>query len=110
MKSICLAALMVSLGVLGAVAKTTNTTASPAAPANTTDMPPSDVAAAHKALLFRPPGVTGGVLPIRVGGGSRGAVGDDISVEVLVPDQIALTTQAQPSLYWYQSKAAKTRC
>jgi len=31
-------------------------------------------------------------------------------VEVLVPDQIALTTQAQPSLYWYQSKNANTQC
>jgi hypothetical protein len=28
---------------------------------------------------------------------------------VLVPDQLALTTQAQPSLYWYQSKQAKTK-
>src|ERR1700677_3703828 len=33
-----------------------------------------------------------------------------MSVEVLVPDQVALTTQEQPSLYWYQNKAAKTTC
>jgi hypothetical protein len=62
-------------------------------------------------MIFHPPGgVSGGILPIRVGGGSRGGAADDLSVETLVPDQIALTTQGQPSLYWYQSKAAKTQC
>ena len=64
-----------------------------------------------KPAIFHPPdGVPGGVLPIRVAGGARGGAADDFSLMVLVPDQIALTTQAQPSLYWYQSKAAKTVC
>ena len=71
----------------------------------------SSTSAAPKPMIFHPPGgVSGGILPIRVGGGSRGGAADDLSVEVLVPDSVALTTQAQPSLYWYQSKAAKTQC
>ena len=62
-------------------------------------------------MIFHPPGgVSGGLLPIRVGGGSRGGADDGLSVQVLVPEQVALTTQAQPSLYWYQNKAAKTQC
>jgi Domain of Unknown Function (DUF928) len=66
--------------------------------------------AASALPVYHPPEISGGILPIRVGGGSRGAGSDDMTVEVLVPDQIALTTRVQPSLYWYQSKAAKTRC
>jgi len=62
-------------------------------------------------MIFHPPGgVSGGILPIRVGGGSRGGSNDGLSVQVLVPDQVALTTQSQPSLYWYQNKSAKTQC
>ena len=62
-------------------------------------------------MIFHPPGgVSGGILPIRVGGGSRGGPNDGLSVQVLVPEQMALTTEAQPSLYWFQNKAAKTRC
>jgi hypothetical protein len=52
----------------------------------------------------------GSVAPIQVGGGSRGGPDIGLTLEVLVPNQIALTTQAQPSLYWYQSAAAKTQC
>jgi hypothetical protein len=76
------------------------------APANSA-IPP---VASSMLPVYHPPDIGGGVLPIRVGGGSRGAEGGNISLEVLVPDQIALTTKVQPSLYWYQSKAAKTRC
>jgi hypothetical protein len=60
--------------------------------------------------VFHPPDLLGGILPVRVGGGSRGGDNEGVTVEVLVPDQIALTTEAQPSLYWYQSKAARTHC
>jgi Domain of Unknown Function (DUF928) len=75
------------------------------APATT---PP--VVAVAPMLLYHPPDVSGGVLPIRVGGGSRGGQNEGVVLEVLVPDQVALTTHAQPTLYWYQSKAAKTLC
>jgi hypothetical protein len=73
--------------------------------------PVPSVAVAPSSLpVFHPPSLTGGILPVRVGGGSRGGETDGVLVEVLVPDQIALTTKAQPSLYWYQSKAARTHC
>ena len=43
----------------------------------------------------------------RVGGGIRGTEGSDIVFSVLAPEQIGLTTQAQPTLYWYQSVPAE---
>jgi len=89
--------------------QTTNALANPQPP--TSGQPGTPVSAPPKLLIFHAPaGDSGGILPIRVGGGSRGGVADDLSVEVLVPDQVAFTTQAQPSLYWYQSKEAKTQC
>ncbi|HEV3271665.1 MAG TPA: DUF928 domain-containing protein [Candidatus Methylacidiphilales bacterium] len=84
----------------------TNAPPSPAPPASGAPVP-----APPRLLIFHAPaGDSGGILPIRVGGGSRGGAADDLSIEVLVPDHVALTTQAQPSLYWYQSKEAKTQC
>jgi hypothetical protein len=92
--------------VLSATATSAQTNPAATAPAPATMTPP-----AHKLLIFHAPSdVSEGVLPIRVGGGSRGGAATDLSVEVLVPDQVALTTQAQPSLYWYQSKSANTHC
>ncbi|HET6514866.1 MAG TPA: DUF928 domain-containing protein [Thermodesulfovibrionales bacterium] len=39
----------------------------------------------------------------RVGGGTRG-IGDQlVTLSVLVPDHVALTSQEQPTLYWYLS-------
>jgi hypothetical protein len=86
-------------------------TNSPAVTPPPESAPVTTAPAAPRPLIFHPPGgVSVGVLPIRVGGGSRGGTDDGLSVEVLVPDQVALTVQAQPSLYWYQSKEAKTLC
>src|SRR5471030_256307 len=102
--------LIFALFLTPAMAQTT------AAPAIATPPPSTAVGAAAPAaphpMIFHPPGgVSGGILPIRVGGGSRGIKGgDNFTLEVLVPEQMALTTQAQPSLYWYQSSAAKTQC
>lgn len=53
--------------------------------------------------VYKPPkrGAPGG----RVGGGTRGS-GDDIpALSVLAPDHVGFTTQEQPTLYWYISKA-----
>ena len=77
-----------------------------------TNAPSSEpLAVSHNQLpVFHPPGISGGALPIRVGGGSRGAGSDAVTVEALVPDAVALTTSNQPSLYWYQSMASPTRC
>jgi len=60
--------------------------------------------------VFHPPDVTGGVMPVRVGGGSRGGASDGVTLNVLVPDAVALTAQAQPTLYWYQSKPSQAHC
>ena len=80
------------------------------ASAQTTNAAAAPTVAVSPMPVYHPPDVSGGVLPIRVGGGSRGGAAGNVTVEVLVPDQIALTSQEQPSLYWYQSEAAKTRC
>ena len=45
----------------------------------------------------------------RVTGGSRGSGDASVTLDVLTPDETGLTTQEQPSLFWYQSKPAKAR-
>jgi Domain of Unknown Function (DUF928) len=59
-------------------------------------------------LLYKPPAGAGNI-PTRVSGGARGDNGLDTVLLPLVPDQLALTTQAQPSLFWFQSKPAKAK-
>ena len=51
--------------------------------------------------IYKPPRV--GAPAGRVGGGTRGT-GDLPTLSVLAPDHIGLTTQEQPSLYWYLSQ------
>jgi len=52
-------------------------------------------------LVYNPPkrGVPGG----RVGGGTRGGESGPVMLP-LAPDHVGLTTQTQPTLYWYLSK------
>jgi len=57
-----------------------------------------------RSMLFKAP-LRGAPLA-RVGGGIRGAEGEEIVFSVLNPDQTGLTTKEQPSLYWYQSRPA----
>jgi hypothetical protein len=45
-------------------------------------------------------------LGARVTGGSRGTGDSNVRLDVLSPDETGLTTQEQPSLFWYQSKPA----
>jgi hypothetical protein len=59
-------------------------------------------------LLYKPPAGAGNI-PTRVSGGARGENGIDATLFALVPDHLALTTQAQPSLFWFQSKPAKAK-
>jgi len=59
-------------------------------------------------LLYKPPAGTGNI-PTRVSGGARGENGIDSTLFALVPNHLALTTQAQPSLFWFQSKPAKAK-
>jgi hypothetical protein len=76
-------------------------TESPAAPVVTESSP------APK-LVYKPP-PNGGRMPIRTSGGARGFSGVDTVLLPLVPEHLALTTQAQPSLFWFQSKPAKAK-
>src|SRR5215831_154355 len=63
--------------------------------------------AAPPAVKFRPP--TTGTSSVRVTGGSRGTGTNEVVLDVLAPDEIGITTQEQPSLFWYQSKPANAR-
>jgi hypothetical protein len=51
---------------------------------------------------YKPPmrGAPGG----RQGGGSRGVKGPDLSIAVLAPDHVGLTSTDQPTLYWFASR------
>ncbi len=58
-------------------------------------------------VKFRPP--TTGAPSVRVTGGSRGTGDSTITLDVLAPDEIGVTTQEQPSLFWFQSKPAEAK-
>jgi hypothetical protein len=60
-----------------------------------------------KAPHYRPPMPDAPV--VRVDGHSRGPDDVILTLTVLAPEHVGLTTKEQPSLFWYQSKAAKTR-
>jgi hypothetical protein len=59
------------------------------------------------AISYRP--AKGSAPAARVTGGSRGNGDMTITLDVLAPDDTGLTTQEQPSLFWYQSKPATAR-
>jgi hypothetical protein len=75
-----------------------------------TNQPPSTApaspASAHK-IKFLPQ--TSGAASVRVTGGSRGTGPETVALDVLAPDEIGITTQEQPSLFWFQSKPANAR-
>lgn len=56
---------------------------------------------------FRPP--TTGAETVRATGGSRGTDIATITLDVLAPADIGMTTQEQPSLFWYQSQPADAK-
>lgn len=56
--------------------------------------------------IYKPP--LRGAPARRVGGATRGSGDSDLVLNVLAPDQTGLTTQAQPTLYWYASKPTNT--
>jgi hypothetical protein len=58
-------------------------------------------------VKFKPPST--GAPSVRVTGGSRGTGDAAVKLDVLAPDDVGLTTQEQPSLFWYQSKPADAR-
>lgn len=58
------------------------------------------------AAVYKPP--MRGAPSRRIGGATRGSGNPDMVLQVLAPDQTGLTTQAQPTLYWYASKPTNT--
>jgi hypothetical protein len=70
-------------------------------------LPAASPTAVSTKLFYKPPAKAGNI-PARVSGGARGE-GIDAVLIALVPNHVALTTQAQPSLFWFQSKPAKAK-
>src|SRR5690242_12007991 len=68
---------------------------------------PAAPTTASAPVRFRPP--TKDATSVRVTGGSRGSGESAVTLDVLAPDEIGLTTQEQPSLFWYQSKPANAK-
>ena len=58
-------------------------------------------------VKFRPQ--TTGAPSVRVTGGSRGSGSNMTTLDVLAPDDVGVTTQEQPSLFWFQSKPAEAK-
>ncbi len=73
----------------------------PAAP------PVASAPAPSGGLKFRPPST--GAPAVRVTGGSRGTGSEAVTLDVLAPDDVGLTTQEQPSLFWFQSRPAEAK-
>lgn len=63
--------------------------------------------AASSGFVYRPP--MRGAPVSRVGGASRGIGDADLELSVLAPDHTGLTTNSQPTLYWYLSKPVNAR-
>jgi hypothetical protein len=81
----------------------------PAAPsAKPADKPADSSATAPASTVKFRPGAKGAP-SVRVTGGSRGSGDATITLDVLAPDETGLTTQEQPSLFWYQSKPAEAK-
>jgi hypothetical protein len=95
-------ALYTALATTAAAALFTSQ-AEDAAP-KTKDQPSTNVVA--KVKFVRP---STGAPSVRLTGGSRGIGDSSITLDVLAPDDVGLTTQEQPSLFWYQSKPAKAK-
>jgi hypothetical protein len=68
---------------------------------------PADASRPASAVKFRP--ATTGAPSVRVTGGSRGSGDTAISLDVLAPDEVGVTTLEQPSLFWFQSKPADAK-
>lgn len=80
-------------------------TQTPAAPAAPPEAKATPAPAKRSLLKYTPPKSAGGGGPRVDGdGGSRTGTGKLPFICVLAPKQIALTTQAQPALFWFQTE------
>jgi len=71
------------------------------------DAGPATATSPAPAVKFRPP--TTGAPSVRVTGGSRGSGDTALTLDVLAPDDIGVTTREQPSLFWFQSQPANAK-
>ena len=101
--------LTLAVGILGFVFLTwTPLPRAAAADQAAKPMPQDSVGQSKEAItapgtpVYKPPkrGVPSG----RIGGGTRGSGDNAAIISVLAPDHVGLTTQEQPTLYWYISK------
>lgn len=83
------------------------TAASPGPTATPKAAPPPAGVAASRRPVYKPP--QRGAPEVRVNAGSRGT-GDGLpAIHVLAPNHAGLTTQSQPTLFWYLSKATRSK-
>jgi hypothetical protein len=104
--------------LLGISSAETPAPSSPSTPAPAATPEPSQTPAAtakaratpaRRTIAYNPPkGLMSGTR-VDGDGGSRGSSAKLPSLYVLTPTQTALTTRAQPSLFWYQTAPAATR-
>jgi hypothetical protein len=73
----------------------------------TSDSAATKTATSAGGFTYRPP--VRGAPASRVGGGSRGTAEITGELDVLAPDHTGLTTNSQPTLYWYLSEPANAR-
>ena len=71
------------------------------------DTPVSNLVPPGAAYVYNPP--LRGAPGARVGGGTRGTAGQAAKLDVLAPDHVGLTVQAQPVLYWYAHAPSPVR-
>lgn len=101
------------LAVLGLLRSLTAPAADPPAATPPTSAVPKSTAAAAvttnaaPVIRFRP--LTKGAPKVRLTGGSRGTGDAAVTLDVLAPDDVGLTTREQPSLFWYQSRPSSAR-
>lgn len=74
--------------------------------AQSTSATVNPLSAASAVPIYKPP--MRGAPASRVGGSSRGAPDSALMLSALVPESVGLTSRAQPTLYWYSSKALPT--
>ncbi len=75
-------------------------------PAKAAATPAPEKRAPPKIKYTLPAGASGGAT-VRQSGGTRAAGEKLPKLSVLAPDHLALTTQAQPALFWYQSQPTR---
>ncbi|MFL5289706.1 MAG: DUF928 domain-containing protein [Rhodopila sp.] len=83
--------------------------AAPQPPDQSQTPPPKDTKANEAPrkgeITYVPPDL--GAPAVRVSGGTRGTADAGLSLDVLAPNQTGLTTQEQPTLYWYISRSVR---